>query len=202
MGGPGRLGVLGGSFDPPHIGHLIIASAAAHQLDLDRVLFVPAWSPPHKTVVTVPAPTRLLLTQAAVEEDEAFAACDIELQRHSRYTVDTLSYLREEWPASELSFIVGSDSLLALSTWRDPVGVLSQCRLAVALRPGDDPAVVAKTVADLGPGRATLLDTPLIGISSTDVRARLADGRPVRYMIPAAVERLIEELGLYASGDG
>lgn len=193
-----RLGVLGGSFDPPHIGHLVVASEAWAALALEAVLFVPAAAPPHKAdAPRTPAPQRLALTRAAVAGDRRFRVSAIEVERGLVYTCDLLAALREAEPAHDLVFIMGADSLLQLETWREPERILALAHLAVAPRPGCDPVAVAAARERWGAARVTLLDAPLIGVSSSDVRARLAAGRPVDYLVPPAVARLVARHGLY-----
>jgi nicotinate-nucleotide adenylyltransferase len=198
--GPGRrVGILGGSFNPPHTGHLVLAAQAWWQLGLERVLLVPAGAPPHKVIDDdVPASTRLALTAAAVGQDSRFAVDDTEIASGLRYTVETLTAISRTWPGAELWFLVGSDSLLAFDTWKEPRRILGLCRLAVALRPGDDVSCVTAAAADHG--KAVVLDMPPLGISSTDVRRRVRAGAPVTGLVPAAVERLITELSLYRDG--
>jgi nicotinate-nucleotide adenylyltransferase len=194
---PGRrFGILGGSFNPPHTAHLVIASQACWQLGLEQVVLVPAWSPPHKTIEDrVPADIRLALTQAAVGADPRFFVSDVEIVRGTRYTVDTLAALHDDLGEADLWFLIGSDSLLAFDTWRDPTRILELCRLAVALRAGDDAPVVAAAIA-VRDG-AVALDVPALGISSTDVRRRVRAGAPITGLVPGPVEQLIGDLGLY-----
>ena len=193
-----RLGVLGGSFDPPHVAHLAIASEACHTLGLERVLFVPAAAPPHKgTGEQTSAEVRLELTSLAIDDDLRFTASGIEIERGLVYTADTLRALNERYADHELVFIMGSDSLLQLETWHDPEQLLAQCSLAVAPRPGDSPEAIAGAAARWGPYRVTVLDVPLLDVSSTDIRARAAQRRPIRYLVPHRVEQYILETGLY-----
>jgi nicotinate-nucleotide adenylyltransferase len=198
MAGAARqIGVLGGSFNPPHLGHLIIASEALWRLGLDQVLFVPAADPPHKPIAGgVPAAERVLLTQAALAGEPRFAVSTIEIDHQLRFTVDTLSMLREQLPQANLHFIAGSDSLLALHTWRQPERILSLCRFVVAPRPGDDEEAV-RAAANRWGESVSVLPSVRVGISSTDVRARVRSGAPVRFLVPEAVERLIAEKGWY-----
>lgn len=191
------IGVLGGSFNPPHVGHLAVASDAWAQLGLSRVLFLPAADPPHKRLAGgLPADARLRMLQAAVAGDDRFEVCTLELDRRLRYTVDTLGALRALLPESPLWFIVGSDSLLALGSWREPRRVLSLCRLAVAPRPGDDEETVRAAAKEWGTA-VRLLDSARLGVSSSDLRQRIATGRPIRYLVPAAVEEIITRKGYY-----
>ncbi|MCX6371980.1 MAG: nicotinate-nucleotide adenylyltransferase [Actinobacteria bacterium] len=193
-----RLGVIGGSFDPPHLGHLVIASEAHALLGLERVLFVPAAAPPHKDLEEhTAADVRLEMTALAVADDIRFAASGLEIERGLVYTRDTLSAVAERFPGRDLVFIMGSDSLLQFDAWHDPEGILERCSLAVAPRPGDDLAVVAAATARWGAARVTILEAPPVGVSSSQIRARVAEGLPIRYIVPRAVEKFIAGRGLY-----
>jgi nicotinate-nucleotide adenylyltransferase len=192
------LGVLGGSFNPPHLGHLVIASDAWTQLGLERVLFVPAAAPPHKHVADgVPADVRLEMARRAVAGDARFAVSPIEIEQRLRYTVDTVTVLRAAYPEHRLDFIIGSDSLLQFATWHRPQAILAVCRLAVAYRPGDDRAAVADAQAAWGRERVVLLDNVGIDVSSSLLRERVRRGASLRYLVPPAVDEMIAELGLY-----
>ena len=193
-----RLGVIGGSFDPPHLGHLVIASEAHARLGLERVLFVPAAAPPHKGLEQhTAADVRLEMTALAVADDLRFVESGLEIARSLVYTRDTLAAVAERFPGRDLVFILGSDSLLQFDTWYDPLGILARCTLAVAPRPGDDHEVVAAAAARWGAGRVTILDAPPVGVSSSQIRTRVAEGLPIRYLVPEAVEEFIAEHRLY-----
>ncbi|MEI6448703.1 MAG: nicotinate-nucleotide adenylyltransferase [Actinomycetes bacterium] len=193
-----RLGVIGGSFDPPHLGHLVIASEAHAQFALERVLFVPAAAPPHKGLEEhTAADVRLEMTALAVAEDMRFVESGLEIEHGLSYTIDTLRAVAERFPGRDLVFIMGSDSLLQLDTWYDPEGILARCTLAVAPRPGDDPALVAAAAARWGSARVTIIEAPPVGVSSRQIRARVAEGLPIRYLVPQAVAELIVGRGLY-----
>lgn len=194
-----RLGVLGGSFDPPHVAHLAIASEACHALHLERVLFVPAAAPPHKGggEERTPAGIRLELASLAIDDDLRFTASGIEIERGLMYTVDMLRALNERYGEHELVFIMGSDSLLQLDTWHEPEELLSLCSLAVAPRPGDSPEAIAEAAARWGDYQVTVLDVPGLDLSSSEIRARTAQHRPIRYLVPRRVEQYIQETGLY-----
>jgi nicotinate-nucleotide adenylyltransferase len=192
-----RIGVLGGSFDPPHLAHLVIASDACAQLSLDRVLFVPAADPPHKRLQAgVPGAARARMVAAAIADDARFVLSTVELDGRTRFTVDTVAALRHDLAAAELWFIAGSDSLLALHTWRQPARLLTLCRLAVALRPGDDRRAVEAAAKRWGDA-VVLLRSVGVALSSTEVRRRVASGEPIRYLVPLAVERIIADEGWY-----
>ena len=193
-----RLGIIGGSFDPPHVGHLVIASEAHARLGLERVLFVPAAAPPHKDLEQrTSAEVRLEMTALAVADDMRFVESGLEIERGLVYTRDMLRAVAERFPGRDLVFVMGSDSLLQLDSWYDPDAILDLCTLAVAPRPGDDLALVAAAVTRWGAGRVTVLDSPPLGISSSQIRARAAAGLPIRYLVPNAVEAFIARHGLY-----
>jgi nicotinate-nucleotide adenylyltransferase len=195
---PARLGVMGGSFDPPHVAHLAIASEAFHALGLERVLFVPAAAPPHKGGgERTAAEVRLELTSLAIDEDLRFTASGIEIERGLVYTADTLRALDERYGGHELVFVIGSDSLLQLETWHAPEELLARCSLAVAPRPGDSPEAIAAAAARWGDYQVTTLDLPPLAVSSSEIRARVAQHRPIRYLVPHRVEQYIQETGLY-----
>ena len=197
---PARIGIMGGTFDPPHLAHLAIASDACARLGLERVLFVPAAAPPHKdTGSHTPPAARLVMTELAVEHDMRFVASGLEIERDLVYTRDTLAAVAGRFPGRELFFIMGSDSLLQFDSWHDPEDILALGSLVVAPRPGDDAAAVREAASRWDAGRVTLLDSPLLGISSSLIRARVAAGLPVRYLVPEDVELYIAEHGLYAA---
>ena len=193
-----RLGILGGSFDPPHVAHLAIASEACHALGLSRVLFVPAAAPPHKGLGgRTPAAVRLEMASLAIDDDLRFTASGVEIERGLVYTTDTLRALSTRYADHDLVFLMGSDSLLQLETWHEPEELLTLCSLAVAPRPGDSPEAIAAAAARWGDQRVTLLDLPPLDVSSTDLRGRAAARRPIRYLVPHRVEQYILETGLY-----
>jgi nicotinate-nucleotide adenylyltransferase len=193
-----RLGVLGGSFDPPHVAHLAIASEACHALHLERVLFVPAAAPPHKGgVARTPAGIRLQMTSLALDDDLRFTASGVEIERGLVYTVDTLRALQERYVGHGFVFIMGTDSLLQLETWHEPDELLSLCSLAVAPRPGDAAEDIAAAVSRWGADQVRLLDLPALDLSSSQIRARAAQRRPIRYLVPRRVEQYVLESGLY-----
>jgi nicotinate-nucleotide adenylyltransferase len=193
-----RLGVIGGSFDPPHIAHLVIASEACAQLGLERVLFVPAAAPPHKTTVAVTAvELRLEMTTLAVEDDLRFTESGLEVERDLVYTRDTLDAVSQRFPGRDLVFIMGSDSLAQLDTWLDPESILERATLAVAPRHVDAEDVFRDAQRRWPEGHIVRLEAPRIVLSSTIVRERVAAGRPIRYLVPPAVEQYIVERHLY-----
>jgi nicotinate-nucleotide adenylyltransferase len=195
-----RLGILGGTFDPLHIAHLMIADQARGQLNLARVLFVPAGQPPHKLNRAVtPVEHRVAMTQLAIAGDAGFALSRVDVDRPGpHYTADMLGLLRLKHPGNELYLLVGSDSLRDLLTWRDPGRVIALARLAVIRRPGAEPGLGALE-AEL-PGVASKVDwvdAPWLDISSSDIQRRVRAGLSIRYLVPEAVERYIVENRLY-----
>ncbi len=187
-----RLGIFGGTFDPPHHGHLLVASDAYDALELDQLLFVPAANPPHKQgEVVASAGQRLAMLEAAIGGDERFRADDIEIRRAGvSYTVDTLRAIGARHPETELVFLLGVDQFRVLSSWREPGAVARLARLAVLARAGE-------TLDLSGPYRGDPVPVRRIDISATEVRRRLAAGQTVRYLLPDSVRAIIEKEGLY-----
>jgi nicotinate-nucleotide adenylyltransferase len=197
-----RLGILGGTFDPPHIAHLMMADQACCQLKLSRVLFVPAGQPPHKLDRPVsPVELRVAMTQLAIAGHPAFELSRLDVDRPGpHYTADTLALIHRAYPDAELHLLLGSDSLRDLMAWHAPARVVSQARLAVMLRPGaelDMPALESAL-----PGLASKVDwvdAPWLDISSSDIQRRVREKLSIRYLVPKAVESFIFEQGLYGS---
>jgi nicotinate-nucleotide adenylyltransferase len=198
-----RVGLLGGTFNPPHMAHLVCAQEAFVQLGLDRVLFVPAGVPPHKEVEGDPGIAhRVAMCEAAVADDERFGVSRVDAERAGpAYTVDLLRTLRAAAPSDELSFIVGGDVAHSLPAWREPGEVLALARLAVAEREGVRRADIAESLAGL-PGaaeRVDFFDMPRLDISSSMLRRRAAAGGPLRYLVPDAVAAYITRERLYTA---
>ena len=195
-----RIGILGGTFNPPHLGHLICAQEAYLQLGLDQVILIPARMPPHKPVEDDPgAEQRLELCRLAIQGDDRLAVSDIEIGREGpSYTVDTLEELHSSAPDHELFLIVGGDIAAGLPDWHEPERVLSLATLAVAKRRGTSQESVDAALGSLrGGDRARYFAMPRIGISSTMLRDRARSGDPIRYYVPEAVVNYIERHRLY-----
>ncbi len=196
-----KLGVLGGTFDPPHYGHLALAETARVQLGLARVLFVPAGEPPHKPEQPItPAHHRAAMVEAAIADNPAFVLSRVDLDRPGpHYTVEMLALLREHYPGAELFFLMGGDSLAQFLTWRDPAGIVRQAILAVMGRPGWEPelAELERTVPAVRE-RLIWLDVPRLEISGSDLRRRAREGLPLRYLVPPSVEEYIRSCRLYS----
>lgn len=184
-----RLGIFGGTFDPPHLGHLVVAQDVAELLRLDRFLFVPAGAPPHKTDRTVsPAPVRLAMVRALVAGNGAFEVSDLEVAREGpSYTVDTLARVREAHPGAEIFFVMGADQAASLDTWRRPEEVSSLATLVVMDRGGSEVSGV----------RFMSVSVTRVDISATEIRERVRTGRPIRYLVPDEVREIIKHSRLY-----
>jgi nicotinate-nucleotide adenylyltransferase len=198
-----RIGILGGTFNPPHLAHLVCAQEAYLQLELERVLFVPAAIPPHKAVEDEPgAHHRLELCRLAITGDETrFGVSDLEIARPGpSYTVDTLIELQSRAPDNELFLIVGADIAAGLPEWHEPERVLSLATLTVAQRRGTSPAAVQEALGGLRGGeRSRFFEMPTIGLSSTMIRDRVRSGVPIRYFVPEPVSQYIDHHRLYRS---
>lgn len=195
-----RLGIMGGTFDPIHLGHLHVARVALREAALDSVLFLPDGDPPHKQPGASGA-DRLKMTQLAVEQDPAFWVSDMELRRPGRtYTVDTLKALLQEDPARELHYLIGADTLFQFPSWKTAHKVATLCSMLVVPRPGTDLDEVRwfmrKLFADFGL-RSSLLSQPGPDISSTQIRERVKAGEDITALVPRAVALYITENGLY-----
>jgi nicotinate-nucleotide adenylyltransferase len=201
-GPPQRIGVLGGTFDPPHLAHLAAGAAARATLRLDRVIFVTAGEPWRKAARPVTAaPLRLRLLRAALAPLGAWAeASGIEVERRGpSYTADTLAALGQERPADAWWFVLGADALADLPHWHRPDAIVRRARLAVVGRPGE-PESLPPSVRDAVPGIEEAIDRvsmPRLAISSSELRERVRRGRSTAPLLPAEVRRLIDELGLY-----
>jgi len=197
-----NVGLLGGSFNPPHIGHLVCAQEAGYRLGLDRVLFIPVHEPPHKELEADPGVEhRVELCRLAVAGDEGFEVSRIEADVPRRsYTVDTLSRLHESRPDDRLTFIVGGDMAHALPTWHRPEAILALADLGVAEREGVLRRDITERLAGLAAAdRIRIFDMPSLDISSSMIRRRVAVGLPIRHLVPRAVEDYIARAGLYAA---
>jgi nicotinate-nucleotide adenylyltransferase len=198
---PAGIGVLGSAFNPPHLGHLALAQEALWQLRLSEVVLMPTGEAPHKRIVDDPGrEQRLAMTRLAAADDSRFSVSTLEVDRDGpSYTYETLELLADERGDTELVFVMGADAAVGLESWRRPERVVELARIAVASRSGVSEAEVAATMRSLGAdGRATMLEMPQFGVSSSSVRERAAAGRPLRYLVPESVARFIEEKGVYS----
>ena len=209
-GGVGRrvkapIGIMGGTFDPIHVGHLAAAEEAREALGLGRILFVPAGRPPHKAAADVtPAGDRAAMVALAIEDNPAFELSRIEIDRPGpSWTVDTVEQLRNSYPdvgPNGLVLILSAETFLDLPAWHDPERLLGLCRIAIMPREGY-PAPDRDRLDSMFPGfsqRIVLLEGPRLGVSSTGIRQRVGAGRSIRYLVPPEVARYIADRALYA----
>ena len=190
-----RIGVLGGSFDPPHEGHIALARAAARHLALDRVLLLPAWEAPHKPGGPSMDPAfRVALVRAAVVHDPVLGVSTIEVDRQgTSYTAETLEQLAGENPGADLWFVMGADQLEGFADWSRPERIAELARLAVAWRPGAGDPAMEDLAGPVAAGRIDVVDMPEVPVSSTDVRARLSRGEALTGLVPPAVEQMLRD---------
>jgi nicotinate-nucleotide adenylyltransferase len=202
-----RIGIFGGTFDPVHLGHLILAEQAREQGELDEVWFVPAPRPPQKDGRSITRfDVRIEMLELAIAGNASFRVDPLEKDRTGpSYTVDTLIELHRRAPQHTYGLIVGGDALADLPHWRDPRGVVSRAELLVMARPDSPPVGEAAlrqalSMTDAEALRMRIIEAPLIDISSRDIRRRVAAGRSVRYLLPRAIEVFVEERRLYCGG--
>ncbi|MDD4979692.1 MAG: nicotinate-nucleotide adenylyltransferase [Candidatus Omnitrophica bacterium] len=186
-----KIGILGGTFNPIHIGHLILAEEVREKLKLDKVIFVPAYLPPHKDNSDIAcAATRLTMVKLAIKGNRHFLASDIEIKRDGRsYTIDTLRALKEIYPQDELYFIIGSDLLKYLKEWKDLDEIIKMVKFVVATRPGYPLEEIPSHISTI-PIRA-------VDVSGFEVRQAIKEERSFRYLVPEAVSRYINKKRLY-----
>ncbi len=200
-----KIGIFGGTFDPIHIGHLIIAERACEELELNRLLIIPACIPPHKQEKNiVDSEHRYEMVKLATAGNTKFEVSDTELKRHGvSYSVETLRIIQAMVRVlSEYYFIIGSDMLPILHTWKEIDKLVDMCTFVVAVRPGFKKENWKKLLPSLSPEiREKVvqhpLENPLVDISSTEIRKRAADGKSIRYLVPEPVEEYIHKHGLY-----
>ncbi len=190
-----RLGILGGTFDPIHSGHLILAEQLREGLDLKKVIFVPSANPPHKKNSLVSsAEDRLRMTQIAIKDNPFFILSDLELKREGKsYTVDTLNEFKKLYPSSELFLLLGSDVLDEIESWKEPDKIFQEVKVVIALRPGLDKIDQKNKFAQKS------LSVPINGldISSTQIREKVRAGKSIRYLVPPGIEEFIQVKSLY-----
>jgi nicotinate-nucleotide adenylyltransferase len=189
----GRTGVFGGTFDPPHVGHLIVAQDVLERMSLDRLLLVPASEPPHKRdAPRAPAEVRARMVEAAVAGHGRIEASRIELERAGpSFTVDTLATLKNRSPHDELVLVIGADQMPGFAGWRAPDEIVRLARLVVIAREG------VEVAADGFAFDFDTVEVTRVDVSSTEIRRRVREGRSVRFLVPDAVLRIIEQEGLY-----
>lgn len=189
-----RIGLFGGSFDPPHMGHLVIAQQAASQLSLDRIFFIPAHQAPHKLHQrSSESSHRLAMTRLAIKGNPIFRVSDVEIRKKGvSYTIDTLQVFHDEHPGAELFLLIGGDSLEQFHDWRQPDMIRSLASVAVYPRPGNGPAALTSEVRG-----ATIVRGPMLDLSSTEIRRMVNQGKSIRYLVPPDVESYVIRHKLY-----
>ena len=197
-----KIGLLGGTFDPIHLGHLLTADFVMKALDLEKIIFIPVNHPPHKTDMDVTsAEHRYLMTMLATSHNPAFEVSDVEIKRDGlSYTIDTLNWFISQYGKdTEFYFILGADAVAALDQWERFEELLNICYFVAATRPGFMEKVedAKQTFGKLGKKKIIWLDTPELNISSTEIRYRVKNNIPIKYIVPTAVEKYIYKEGLY-----
>jgi len=195
MVGKKKIGILGGTFDPIHVGHLVLAQQVKEKLKLSRVIFIPCSNPPHKTRKKLSsAQDRFRMAAVAVEGNPSFAISDMELKRGGlSYTVDTLRQLGQTYPGSEIYFLTGSDVLDEIHTWKNPEEIYKLARMVIAVRPGFDSIDRKSPFAK----RSTVVDITGVDISSSQIREKVKKGQSIKYLVPPKVEEYIVKKKLY-----
>jgi len=191
-----RICLFGGTFDPPHIGHLLVAQTVCEAEDFDKVLFIPAFQPPHKRDIT-PVDERISMLELAVEGNPNFEISDVELKRKGvSYTIDTVKAIKTEMSLknNEIFYLMGSDSLLEFQHWKEPEGILNECQVIVAIRPGFRPSDIPSWILQ----RIQFANIPRFEISSTNIRHRWVENKTIRYMVTLPVWEYIEKNNLYS----
>lgn len=197
-----KLGVMGGTFDPVHYGHLVVAEGVRYEYRLDKVIFVPAGRPPHKRDRPISGSEhRLAVTALAVASNPFFEVSDLEIKRHGlSYTYDTIRELQDVYHPDAVYFITGADAVLELLSWHRFPELLARCRFVAATRPGHNPESLAARLRLLPASlaeRIVAFEVPALAISSSDIRRRVSEGRPIKYLLPESVEEYVLSSGLY-----
>ena len=191
-----RICLFGGTFDPPHIGHLLVAQTVCEAEDFDKILFIPAFQPPHKRDIT-PVDERISMLELAVEGNPNFEISDVELKRKGiSYTIDTVKAIKTEMSLknNEIFYLMGSDSLLEFQHWKEPEGILNECQVIVAIRPGFRPSDIPSWILQ----RIQFANISRFEISSTNIRHRWVENKTIRYMVTLPVWEYIEKNNLYS----
>ena len=191
-----RICLFGGTFDPPHIGHLLVAQTVCEAEDFDKILFIPAFQPPHKRDIT-PVDERISMLELAVEGNPNFEISDVELKRKGvSYTIDTVKAIKTEMSLknNEIFYLIGSDSLLEFQHWKEPEEILNECQVIIAIRPGFRPSDIPSWILQ----RIQFANIPRFEISSTNIRHRWVENKTIRYMVTLPVWEYIEKNNLYS----
>jgi len=190
-----KIGIFGGTFNPPHIAHLVAAESVRDHLKLEKVLFVPSAIPPHKlNEKIISADFRLEMVNLAVKDFPAFEVCDIELRRGGpSYTIDTIMALKSKFSAGDFFLMIGIDLMRDFYSWKNPEKILDECNVVVMARPGFSIALVDKELLR----RVEIINVPGMDISSSDIRRRIKSGKSIKFLVPTAVEEFIYSKLIY-----
>jgi len=196
-----KIGVLGGTFDPPHYGHLFMAQCVLDEVGLDGILFIPAGTPPHKKGEKAPqvcSEQRHQMTLLATEDNSCFHVWDYEVKKHGlSYTIETLDVLRKKYPQTSFSFVLGKDAVAEIFTWKNPRDILRNYDIIVVSREGRPDEIIEKIKEEEPKARLFSLAIPALNISSSEIRKRIRDGKKISYLTPPAVENFILKNKIY-----
>ncbi len=196
-----KVGIMGGSFNPIHQGHLVVANEVLSIYNLDEIIFVPAGNPPHKNGLKTSPWDRYFMTQLATMSNEKFTVSDIEIKKTEKsYTLNTLMQFKEMYPDTEFYFITGTDAVIDLPNWHEPKKLLSLCKFIAVSRPGTEKEIIETKIKEIREslnGHIELMQVPMLQISSTDIRERFKNGISSKYLLPEPVEQYIIKNNLY-----
>jgi len=196
-----KVGIMGGTFDPIHFGHLIIANEVLNMYGLDEIIFIPAGNPPHKNQTKASSHDRYFMATIATLSNAKFTVSDIEIQnREKSYTLNTIIELTNRYRDTEFYFITGADAIIDLPNWHEPEKLLKLCKFIAVSRPGTSKEILQKNIAEIKEnfnGNIELLQVPMLQISSTDIRNRFKSGKSAKYLLPESVEQYIIKNSLY-----
>lgn len=198
-----KVGIMGGTFDPIHTGHLVVANEVLNFYGLDEIIFIPAGDPPHKKGTAANSFDRYVMTEIAVLSNDRFMVSDMEIKKEGKsYTLDTLTELTQKYPDAEFYFITGTDAVIELPSWREPEKLLKLCKFVAVSRPGISMEDAWTKISEINKKYNScieLFQAPMLQISSTDIRHRLMEGKSVKYLLPESVEQYIIKNNLYGS---
>ncbi len=197
-----KFGIMGGTFDPIHLGHLVIANEVLNKYSLEKIIFIPAGKPPHKKGPKACSFDRFVMAELATLSNDKFTVSDIEIEKEEKsYTVNTIRELLSIYEDTEFYFITGADAVITLPDWHEADNLLKLCRIVAVSRPGFDISEIEKMLLKINAQNDTrieLLQVPMLQISSTDIRERIKNGMSVKYLLPESVEQYIIKNNLYA----
>jgi nicotinate-nucleotide adenylyltransferase len=196
-----KVGIMGGTFDPIHTGHLVVANEVLNFYGLEEIIFIPAGDPPHKKGTVANSFDRYIMTEMAVLSNNRFKVSDIEIKKSGKsYTLNTLMELTKEYPDAEFHFITGTDAVIELPSWREPEKLLKLCKFVAVSRPGISMGEARDKISEINKmfnSSIELFQAPMLQISSTDIRQRFMDGKSAKYLLPESVEQYIIKNNLY-----